>query len=190
MAASEEMRKKAITQLSAVLQKLQEFNNGDQEGAQSFAEGIVDELCSTCVCKDAFRDQLMGLLANIRSLDGELLKMGPAAAATMRPQEMLSMEQRRERNRFLRKRIREHMLHDSTKMLCSTCKLVRRDRLNVNQLALDSEENGTHFDYNFDNQCQCSTRSGSTASSSTTSTSADGNDDSGESRRSRSGEGR
>ncbi|CBH15483.1 Transcription factor S-II (TFIIS), central domain containing protein, putative [Trypanosoma equiperdum] len=171
MAASEAMREKATSQLSALLQKMEEFRS-EPVSAMTFARGIVDKMCSTCRDKEAFRDQLMGLLANLKGLDGELLSLGPDTIATMKPKEMLSVEERRKRDRFLRKRIREHMLHDSTKMLCSTCKLVRRDRLNVNQLALDSEENGTHFEYNFDNQCQCSSRSGSEAASSTSSSSS------------------
>ncbi|ESS70121.1 hypothetical protein TCDM_14190 [Trypanosoma cruzi Dm28c] len=158
MTVPEAARAKALLQLTALLKDLEEFRL-QPEKAGLYAETVVTRMSSEYSDKESFRDQLMGLLANIRNLDGELEKVGPSLLATMKPEEMLSSKQRRDRDRFLRKRVREQILYDVTSMLCATCKLVRPDRLNLNQLALDSEENGTHFDYNFDNLCQCDHRS-------------------------------
>ncbi|KAH9582153.1 hypothetical protein LSM04_006432 [Trypanosoma melophagium] len=169
MAVPEATRAKALAQLTATLAELREIG---PTAAAAYAESVVAAMAAAYTNKEAFRDQLMSLLANMRSLDGELTRVGPAALATMKPQEMLSRKQREERSRFLRKRTREQIVYDATSMLCTTCKLVRPDRLNLNQLALDSEENGTQFEYNFDNLCQCNHDSDEdTSSTSSTSTS-------------------
>ncbi|KAG8343873.1 hypothetical protein ERJ75_000970800 [Trypanosoma vivax] len=168
MAVPDSLRSKAIAQFTTVLKGMQEFADASPR-ARSFAEELVVAMSAAYDSKESFRDQWMGILANIKSMDGELVKIGPASVATMQPQEMLSREQRLERDRFLRKRVREQIVYDSTCMLCSTCKLVRPDRINLNQLALDSEQNGTQFDYNFDNLCQCTSRSSSEATTSTSS---------------------
>ncbi|ORC93191.1 uncharacterized protein TM35_000025170 [Trypanosoma theileri] len=170
MAIPEATRAKAIAQLTAILSELREF---EPTAAAAYAESVVSAMAAAFTDKEDFRDQLMSLLANMRSLDGELTQVGPAVLATMKPQEMLSRKQRQERNRFLRKRTREQIVYDATSMLCTTCKLVRPDRLNLNQLALDSEENGTQFDYNFDNLCQCTHDSDEDTSSTSSSSDTD-----------------
>ncbi|KEG12203.1 hypothetical protein DQ04_01901090 [Trypanosoma grayi] len=164
MAVPEAMRAKALSQLITVLKDLEEFKRVPEKGSL-YAEAMVAAMCAAFADKESFRDQLLGVLANIRSVDGELAKIGPTALATMKPQEILSARQRRDRDRFLRKRTREQIVYDEIKMLCATCKLVRPDRLNLNHIALDSEENGTQFDYNFDNLCQCSHHSSEDTSS-------------------------
>ncbi|RNF23035.1 uncharacterized protein Tco025E_02946 [Trypanosoma conorhini] len=185
MAVSETARAKARLQLSTLLRGLDEFRL-HPEKADAYADAAVNKMSAEYLDKESFRDQLMGLLANMRNLDGELEKVGPSVLATLNPQEMLSRSQRRDRERFLRKRAREQMLYDVTSMLCPTCKLVRPDRLNLNHMALDSEENGTQFDYNFDNLCQCDHHSSeegtSTSSSSSLSKSEERNGDAAEER--------
>ncbi|ESL06815.1 hypothetical protein TRSC58_05504 [Trypanosoma rangeli SC58] len=171
MAVPETTRAKACLQLSTMLKGLEEFKV-HPEKVGSYAEAIVTKMSAEYSDKESFRDQLMGLLANMRNLDGELEKVGPSVLATLSPQEMLSRSQRRDRERFLRKRAREQVLYDVTSMLCPTCKLVRSDRLNLNHLALDSEENGTQFDYNFDNLCQCDHHSSEDTTSTSSSSSS------------------
>lgn len=163
------MQAKATQHLTKTLLKMSDFQseNCTQEETESYAKAIVDKLYSVAADKEEFRDRLLAIMLNIENLDGELRggqKITPEVVATMDAAEMLSAKQRKKEESRLRKRLREQENYDKTSMYCPHCGLVRRDRLNINQMGLDSEENGTHFDYNFGNLCECSERSSSSSS--------------------------
>ncbi|CCW67130.1 unnamed protein product [Phytomonas sp. Hart1] len=125
---------------------------------ESYAESVVLAVKSRASDADEFKDQIMGIIANVRNLNNQIVerKITPEMLASMEIDEMLSKQQIEENLKFSRKRAREQTLYDITSMQCGNCGLVRRDRLNINELGLDSEINGSQFDYNFDNLCACS----------------------------------
>lgn len=139
-----------------------------------FAKRVVDQLLLDCEDKEEFKDKLLSILRNVGSLEGELtLKtsagtiqypLTPETIAKMDAAEMRSGKEKQEEARKLKKRLREQKNYDKTAMSCARCGLVRRDRLNINQIGLDSEESGTQFDNTFGNVCECSSRSSSSSS--------------------------
>lgn len=169
-----EKDKKLVAFLASSLLKLDDFK-GKSQDANDYAVQVIATLRTTAESNEDFKDRAMGIIANVKNLNGEFTRfhITPTDLATMDATDMLSQLQKREQEKIDRKRAREQTLFDKTGMLCKTCGLVRRDRLNINELALDSEENGTQFDYNFDNVCTCS----QTSSSSSTDSDSDGDVD-------------
>lgn len=159
--------RKLVALLTSTLQKLDDFSSSASD-AQLYATRVVQTLRQISAHSEDFRDRVAGIVANVHNLRGEIHEQNitPDELARMDETEMLSRAQKREQRVLSRKRAREQTNFDKTSMLCTKCGLIRRDRLNINELALDSEENGTQFDYNFDNVCTCShSSSDETASS-------------------------
>lgn len=146
-----------ITLLAQTLMKLEDFS-GQAEAAASFAADVVAATRANAADVDEFKDQVMGIVANVPHLNGELTEASitPEELAKMDLTEMLSREQKRALVIISRKRAKEQTDYDKTSLLCKKCGMVRADRININELGLDSEENGSHFEYNFDNMCNCS----------------------------------
>lgn len=152
---------KVTTLLSGVLQKLTDFRGEVAAEAAAYAAAVVVSSRLQCSSDEDFRDHIMAIIANVKNLDGELMNgsivaLPPETLAAMDVNEMRSKGQKKSMAVMYRKRAREQTNIDNTSLHCKKCNLVRRDRLNINELALDSEENGSHFDYNFDNVCTCS----------------------------------
>ncbi|KAG5489907.1 hypothetical protein JKF63_00024 [Porcisia hertigi] len=153
-----------VNLLVMTLQKMDDFK-GNGADARPYAAQVVAAVRANNDTEEDFKDQIMCIIANIKNLNGELVaglpegqRTGISAAelAVMDANAMRSVQQKREMAATFRKRAREQTNIDKTSMHCTKCGLVRRDRLNINELALDSEQSGSHFDYNFDNMCSCS----------------------------------
>ncbi|CCW59900.1 unnamed protein product [Phytomonas sp. EM1] len=149
--------KKAVRALVSALEKMDDFKDTKEE-AEKYAEAVVLAVKRQASDAEEFKDQIMGIIANVNNLNSQIVeqKISPEALASMEIDEMLSKKQIEENLKASRKRAREQTLYDITSMQCEKCGLVRRDRLNINELGLDSEINGSQFDYNFDNLCDCS----------------------------------
>ncbi|CBZ38468.1 hypothetical protein, conserved [Leishmania donovani] len=164
---------KIVNLLAIALQKVDDFK-GKSADARHYASQVVAAVRANNNTEEEFRDQIICIVANVKNLNGELgavpqeRKPGISAAelATMDANAMRSRLQKRTMAATFRKRAREQTNVDKTSLHCTKCGLVRRDRLNINELALDSEESGSHFDYNFDNSCACSHSSDDERSSS------------------------
>lgn len=177
------MEAKAVQHLVKAMLLLSDFQPGRSslEETTTYAKRVVAQLLVDSEDKEEFKDKLLSILANIKSLDGEInqtatgsevnLALTPEEIAKMDAAEMRSAKEKREDARKLKKRLREQQNYDKTAMNCTRCGLVRRDRLNINQIGLDSDENGTQFDNTFGNVCECSDRSSSTSRSSSRSSS-------------------
>lgn len=171
------MEAKAVQHLVKVLLRLSDFQSEkiSLKETNLFAKRVVDQLLLDCEDKEEFKDKLLSILRNVGSLEGELtLKTSdggiqhphtPEAIAKMDAAEMRSGKEKQEDAQRLKKRLREQKNYDKTAMSCARCGLVRRDRLNINQIGLDSDENGTQFDNTFGNVCECSSRSSRSSSS-------------------------
>lgn len=170
--------------LVKVLLRLSDFHpeRSSIEETTSYGKRIVDQILLDSEDKEEFKDKLLSILRNIESLEGELNgtnrssderpPLTPEAVAKMDAADMRSEQERREDARKLKKRLREQKSYDKTAMNCTRCGLVRRDRLNINQIGLDSDENGTQFDNTFGNVCECSDRSSSSSTGSRSSSSS------------------
>lgn len=166
------MQVRAVKNLAQTLMKLKDFKCMDcpEKLAEGFAEKVVEKMFSDTEDKEERKDKLLSILLNIHNLEGELCSTGekglrPEEVAGMDAAEMCSQKQKREAAASLRKRLREQEAYDKTSLQCLKCGLIRSDRLNVNQMGLDSEENGTQFDYHFGNFCECIDRSSSESES-------------------------
>eukprot|EP00796_Vickermania_ingenoplastis_P005005 gene5005-3600_t len=161
------MEAKAARLLADTLLRMSDFQppHRTKDAAEAYAAAVVKGLKDLAPNdKEEFKDRLLEVLTNITNLDGEIAEgdqLTPEAVAGMDAAEMRSAKQKRVAAAELRKRGREQQTYDKTSMYCSRCGLVRRDRLNINQMGLDSEENGTQFEYNFGNLCECAERSSS-----------------------------
>lgn len=164
---------KIINLLALTLQKLDDFKGRSSEAA-AYAAQVVVAVRANNETEAEFKDQIMCIVANVKNLNGAVRASeqdgdsGIAAAdlAVMDANAMRSGQQKKAMAATFRKRAREQTNIDKTSLHCTKCGLVRRDRLNINELALDSEESGSHFDYNFDNVCTCSHSSDEEQSSS------------------------
>ncbi|GET93089.1 hypothetical protein, conserved [Leishmania tarentolae] len=164
---------KIVNLLTIALQKVDDFK-GKSADAKHYASQVVAAVRANNSTEEEFRDHIICIIANVKNLNGELSagyqegKAGISAVelAAMDANAMRSRLQKRVLAATFRKRAREQTNVDKTSLHCTKCGLVRRDRLNINELALDSEESGSHFDYNFDNSCACSHSSDEERSSS------------------------
>ncbi|CAJ1037488.1 hypothetical protein Q4I32_007749 [Leishmania shawi] len=171
---------KVVNLLTIALQRIDDFKDKSAD-AREYAAQVVAAVRANNDTPEEFKDQMMCIIANVKNLKGELGagshegKVGISAVelATMDANAMRSGQQKRNMAAVFRKRAREQTSVDKTSLHCIKCGLVRHDRLNINELALDSEASGSHFDYNFDNSCACSHSSDEERSSSD-----DGEDDS------------
>lgn len=166
--------------VTKALLKLSDFQPGatTTHELEEYAKKVAERMCSETDDAEELKDKLLCLLTNVENLDGEIRGgqlIPPEQLAVMDGDEMRSAKQKKELANQLRKRVREQENYDKTSMHCPRCNLVRRDRLNINQMGLDSDENGTQFDYNFGNMCECSERSDD--SSSDDDHASDGDDD-------------
>lgn len=146
-----------VSLLAHTLLKLDDFAGKEKE-AEEYAAEVVHAARAAAADVEEFKDHVMGIAANVVHLNGDLVAGGitPTDLATMQLHEILSRKQKQEQAALSRKRVKEQIDYDKTSMLCRKCGLIRADRLNINELALDSAESGSHFDYNFDNVCNCS----------------------------------
>ncbi|EPY35644.1 hypothetical protein STCU_01030 [Strigomonas culicis] len=147
-----------ILSLTTILLRMDDFK-ADEPAAKLYATDVVAALHERIKGSEAFVDEAMGVLANVKHLNRELRLDGTISArelAAMDTADMLSATQKKKREQFLRKRAREQTNRDALSLQCGKCGCVRKDRLNMNEIGLDSEENGSHFDYHFDNYCECS----------------------------------
>jgi hypothetical protein len=55
-------------------------------------------------------------------------------------------DERALREKQMRKRAIEELVRDDTQILCKRCGLPRLDRVNLNRMALDSDDLGSHFE--------------------------------------------
>jgi hypothetical protein len=150
---------KIIRLLSTIFQRLDDFKESADE-AVAYAAAVVAAARASGDSDEEFHDQMMCIVANVKNLNGQLRGADGGLAASelavMDANAMRSHQQKKKMAAIYRKRAREQTNIDKTSLHCTKCGLVRRDRLNINELALDSEESGSHFDYNFDNVCTCS----------------------------------
>ena len=116
-------------------------------------EGIYSEHTNA----EDYRDQLQAIVANAPNIVNFLHEFDPFQLGKCDPLAIATKTARVQRKREKVKRARESEIFDTTSTICTNCKLVRRDRLNLNRMGLDSEELGTQFEYNFDNFCSCET---------------------------------
>ncbi|EPY25468.1 hypothetical protein AGDE_11739 [Angomonas deanei] len=153
---SSEKDTKLINLVSKTLAALEDFK-GDSDGAGQFAKELVTEVRASSPTEDDFKDQLMGIVANVKNLNGHIKgTVTPLQLATMDINAILSEKQKKEQEKFSRKRARQQINENNLSLLCEKCSRTRKDRINLNQIGLDSEENGTQFDYHFDALCSCS----------------------------------
>lgn len=145
--------------LSTTFQRLDDFKDKEDE-ATAYAVAVAAAARATSSTEEDFKDQILSIVANVKNLNGQIRgstgEIAAAELAVMDANSMRSHQQRKQLAALHRKRAREQTNIDKTSLHCTKCGLVRRDRLNINELALDSEESGSHFDYNFDNVCTCS----------------------------------
>ncbi|KPI88217.1 hypothetical protein ABL78_2721 [Leptomonas seymouri] len=150
---------KIIRLLSTTFHRLEDFKDNVEE-ATSYATAVVAAARAGNDTEEEFKDQIMCIVANVKNLNGQLRsaegQITAAELAVMDANAMSTHQQKQKIAAIHRKRAREQVSIDKTSLHCTKCGLVRRDRLNINELALDSEENGSHFDFNFDNVCVCS----------------------------------
>lgn len=147
-----------VESLKAALLQLEDFRD-KLLAAEEYAVKVVTTARQDADGPDDFKDQIMGIIANVKHLEGEIATkecIAPEDLAKMDIADMRSRKQKRELALFSRKRAREQTNYERTNMMCSKCGLVRQDRININEMGLDSEENGSHFEYNYDNLCTCS----------------------------------
>ncbi|KPA79851.1 hypothetical protein ABB37_04933 [Leptomonas pyrrhocoris] len=150
---------KIVRVLSTTFQRLDDFN-GRADEATAYATAVVAAARANNGTEEEFKDQVMCIVANVRNLNGQIrgteTQIAAAELAVMDANAMRTHQQKQKLAALHRKRAREQTSIDKTSLHCTKCGLVRRDRLNINELALDSEESGSHFDYNYDNVCTCS----------------------------------
>ncbi|KAG5463856.1 hypothetical protein LSCM1_00028 [Leishmania martiniquensis] len=164
---------RVVNLLSIALQKTEDFM-GRGTDAREYAAQVAAAARANNATEEEFKDQIMCIVANIKNLNGELgagsregrAGISAAELAVMDANEMRSRQQKKSIAAAFRKRAREQTNVDKTSLHCTKCGLVRRERLNINELALDSAESGSHFEYNFDNTCACSHSSDEERSSS------------------------
>ena len=148
-----------VALLSTTFQKLDDFKDM-ADAATSYATTVVAAARAANDTDEDFTDKIMCIVANVKNLNGQLRgaegEITAEELAVMDANAMRSHQQKKTMAAIHRKRAREQTNIDKTSLHCNKCGLVRRDRLNINELALDSEESGSHFDYNFDNVCTCS----------------------------------
>lgn len=161
---------KAAQLLAKTLKPLKDFNGKPSSVVDVFARTVATNLYAKSEDKDSFRDSMLALITNLPNLEGELYDgetqlLSPEKLACMDADELRSQQQKKEVGAERRKRMKTEINFDKTSMTCAVCGLVRQDRLNINQMGLDSEENGTQFDYNFGNLCECSSHHSSSDSS-------------------------
>lgn len=152
---SEQLVEKLSKLLSDALAKLSDFDS--REKAELFSRETVKAVWASADGPDEFRDNCLAIIANAHDLDSVIQKKSitPAQLASMSEVEIASAIDDEKRAKESRKRARELINYDKTGLMCSKCGGVRQDRINPNQLALDSEEAGSHFDYDFDTICNC-----------------------------------
>lgn len=147
---------KMVKFLSQALLKLSDFN-GDEQRATAFAEGTIETIRQISGDGQELKDRVVSIIVNVKNLDGEFGDddIDPKALATMDPAEMLSNKQRRILRRQMMKRARDSTITGSLSPLCDTCGLMRRDRVNINNLSLDDSEDHGVPDRDFENMCEC-----------------------------------
>lgn len=153
---SDEQRQNARAVLTRRFEKAPLFSASSGESSLAvFVNNVEESLFKHKRNHAAYRDQLLAIVSNAARMIPTLEDFDPADIGQMHPSEMLSRNLKQKQEKRIHKRSREAEALDDTKIHCPECGFVRRSRLNVNRMALDSEELGTQYEYNFDNLCTC-----------------------------------
>lgn len=130
-------------------------NGASSNAAEKYCEEVATSMRRTWSTRAAFRDHLQVIVANVGLIKPALDEFDPDALGKMAPSDIMSKRVKARHEKLRMKRSRESDEVDDTRIHCDQCGFVRRTRLNLNRMALDSEDLGSQFEYNFDNVCEC-----------------------------------
>jgi len=120
-----------------------------------YASHIEEAIFSSFRDPEEYRDQLQVILANGSAFLSENENYDPKLLGRCTAQDLLTKKQQHKRDKFLDRRAQAGV--NDNMLACPNCNLIRRERLNLNRVGLDSEEFGIHFETQFENYCTCET---------------------------------
>jgi hypothetical protein len=103
----------------------------------------------------SYREQLLAIIGNVPNIASEISLFDPNDLAVLTPTEILTRRQAARRDEERNDRNHATKLPDEDNVMCVECGLPQRHKMNLNRFGLDDEVEGTQFDNNFENLCQC-----------------------------------